>query len=298
MRCSTRPWRSTSSTEPELSVVVGSTGAPGALERCLAALEGQLDGVEVIVCGPDAGPSVRERFPFVVWYPQEGALVPELWRDGIRASRGELVALTIAPMTPAADWVDSLRRVLKACDAVGGAIEPASRLGLVDGAEYLCRYGRDMLPFPPTASLDLAGDNAGYRRALLDEVADSWADGFWEPDVHRALAARGADLRHDPAVVVRMGPSAGFGAFVRQRLAHGRVFGRTRGSGAPAATNVVRIGLAALVPLVLLARTARQVFGRRRLRGRLLGSLPVLLVFDLAWAAGEALGHLDAVRRR
>jgi hypothetical protein len=290
-------WRPTSQADPELSVVVGSTGAAGALERCLVALEGQLGGVEVIVCEPAPRPeSLRERFPFVRWHVREGALVPELWRDGIRLTHGALVALTISPMTPAGDWVDSLRRALAANDAVGGAIEPAPGLGLVDGAEYLSRYGRDMLPFPPGASLDLAGDNAGYRRTRLEEVAGSWQDGFWEPEVHRALAARGAELRHDPTVVVHMGSSAGFRAFLRQRLVHGRAFGRGRGGSG--AVNAARIARAAAVPVVLLARTARETFGRRRLRARLVISLPVLVAFDVAWAAGEALGHLDALRAR
>lgn len=292
-------WRSTSPAEPQLSVVVASNGAPGALERCLAALEGRLGGVEVIVCEPAPGAeSLRGRFPFAHWHVREGALVPELWRDGIRLARGELVALTISPMVPAGDWIDSLLRALAVSDAVGGAIEPAPGLGLVDGAEYLSRYGRDMLPFPPGASLDLAGDNAGYRRARLEEVADSWQDGFWEPEVHRALAARGAELRHDPTVVVHMGHSAGFLAFLRQRLVHGRAFGRSRGHDGSRAANASRIGLAVAVPIVLLARTVRETLGRRRLRARLVVSLPVLLAFDLAWAAGEALGHLDALRRR
>ena len=222
--------------------------------------------------------------------------MPELWRDGIGRARGELVALTISPMVPAEDWLASLRASLDACDAVGGAIEPAAGLGLADLAEYFSRYSRDMLPFTERSSLDLPGDNAGYRRARLVEVGGSWENGFWEPDVHRALAARGAVLRHDPSVVVRMGRSAGASAFLRQRLVHGRAFGRSRGRGSSTTANTMRIALAAVVPFVLLARTAREVVGRRRLRGRLVASLPLLIAFDVAWAAGEALGHFDALR--
>jgi len=56
--------------------------------------------------------------------------------------------------------------------------------------------------------------------------------------------------------------------------------------------------LAGAVPLVLVARTAREVFGRRRCRTRFLAALPALLAFDVAWAAGEALGHLDTLFHR
>jgi hypothetical protein len=52
------------------------------------------------------------------------------------------------------------------------------------------------------------------------------------------------------------------------------------------------------VPVVLLARTFREVFSRRRLRLRLVAATPVLLAYDIAWAAGEAVGHLDSLRAR
>jgi hypothetical protein len=282
-----------------VSVVVASNGAPGALERCLDALASQTDAAEVIVCeaaAPDE--AVRRRYPFASWHVRKGALVPVLWRDGIERATGDLVALTISPMTPAPGWVDAVRAALVDADAAGGAIEPGNDLRLADAAEHLARYARDLLPFERRPSLELAGDNAGYRRALLLEVADSWRGGFWEPDVHRALAGRGAVLVHDPTLVVTMGRSAGATAFLRQRLAHGRVFGRSRGAGRPRGANLGRAAAAVLVPLVLVARTAREVLRRRRLRLRLVVSLPFLLAFDLAWAAGEALGHLDAARGR
>lgn len=290
---------STSSAESTLSVVVASNGAPGAVERCLTALEEHLDAVEVIVCEPaSSSEELRRRFPFATWHVREGALVPELWRDGIARATGELVALTISPMVPEPNWLASLRAGLSVSDAVGGAIEPAGGLRLVDLAEYFCRYSRDMLPFPEQFSLELAGDNAAYRRDRLQEVGDTWGEGFWEPEVHRALAARGAQLRHDPSVIVRMGRSAGASAFLRQRLTHGREFGRSRGRGSAGPVNLARVLLAAIVPLVLLGRTAREVFRRRRLRTRFVVCIPLLIAFDVAWAVGEARGHLDALRGR
>ena len=56
---------SSSAERPTLSIVVGSNGAPASVEVCLAALEPQVDGAEVLVCEPAASPpDVRERFPF------------------------------------------------------------------------------------------------------------------------------------------------------------------------------------------------------------------------------------------
>jgi hypothetical protein len=62
--------------------------------------------------------------------------------------------------------------------------------------------------------------------------------------------------------------------------------------------NLLRVAAAPVVPVVLLLRTAQEVVRRGRLRATLVLSLPALLVFDVAWAAGEAAGHLDALRKR
>jgi hypothetical protein len=280
-----------------LSIVVGSNGALGAVDACLEALAGQADGVEVIVCEPAASPrDVQERHGFARFLERPGALVPELWRDGIDVASGSVVALTISPMRPAADWVARIGDRLGKDEVVAGAVEPGVGLRLVDWAEYFCRYARDMRPFPRRENPQIPGDNCAYRRDLLVRMRPLFRAGFWEPEVNRVLSAEGVKLWHDPDVVVYQGRSAGFRAFVRQRLLHGRVYGRQRGARMARAQNLVRVPLAVLVPVVLAYRTGREVFARRRLRGRFLASLPPLLVFDGAWAIGEARGHFDAFR--
>ncbi len=266
--------------DPSLSIVVASNGAPGSVEACLAALEGQVDDAEVIV------------------QDRAGALVPELWRDGIDAASGAVVALTISPMRPAADWVARIREHLEQDDVVAGAIDPGEGLRIVDWAEYFCRYARDMRPFARRENPEIPGDNCAYRRELLVGTRELWRDGFWEPEVNRALRADGVRLWHDPDVVVFQGRSAGFGAFFHQRLEHGRAYGRQRGARFGAGRNAAGVALAVVVPVVLAVRTAREVFSRGRYRTRLVVALPALLAFDAAWAAGEAMGHLDTLRGR
>lgn len=279
--------------------MVGSNGAPGSVERCLAALAPQVDGAEVIVCESAGSPeATKARYPFARFLERPGALVPALWRDGIAASTGSAVALTISPMVPAPDWVSRLAERLQEDEVVAGAIEPGEGLRVVDWAEYFCRYARDMRPFERRENAEIPGDNCGYRRELLERTWPLYAAGFWEPEVNRALRAEGVKLWHDPSVVVFQGRSAGFRAFARQRLRHGRAYGRQRGARFGRGRNAAGIVLAWIVPAVLLARTAREVVARRRLRGRLLVSLPVLLAFDVAWALGEAAGHADVLRGR
>jgi hypothetical protein len=266
--------------EPAVSIVVASNGAPGSVEACLDSLAGQLDGAQVVV------------------QDRPGATVPELWRDGIDAATGSIVALTISPMRPAPDWVARIRERLVEDEVVAGAIDPGEDLRIRDWAEYFCRYARDMRPFARRENPEIPGDNCAYRRGLLERTRDLYRDGFWEPEVNRALRAEGVQLWHDPDVVVRQGRSAGFGAFVRQRLVHGRAYGRQRGARLGTGRNVAGVALAVVVPFVLVVRTAQEVFSRRRFRARLVVSLPMLLAYDAAWAAGEALGHLDTLRRR
>jgi hypothetical protein len=227
---------------------------------------------------------------------RDGALVPELWSDGIDASTGDVVCITLSIMRPASDWLETARAVAADAHAVGGAIEPGHDLRLRDWAEYFCRYARDMLPFEPHETTDLPGDNAVYRRSALDATRDVYRAGFWEPDVNRALAENGKRLLHTPELVVYQGRSAGFRAFVRQRLVHGRAYGRQRGGRFSTTRNAAGVLLAVVVPAVLVARTTREVFSRRRHRTRLVASLPALLAYDIAWAAGEAAGHLDSLR--
>ena len=151
---------------------MGSNGAPGSVEACLAALAGQVDSVEVIVCEPSAS-GAGASFPAVRFLERAGALVPELWRDGIDAATGDDVALTISPMRPAPDWVATLRARLAEDDVVAGAIDPGDGLRLVDWAEYFCRYARDMRPFERRENPEIPGDNCAYRRELLDGPGSS-----------------------------------------------------------------------------------------------------------------------------
>jgi hypothetical protein len=286
-------------TQPALSIVVGAHASERALSACLEALDRQRDGAEVIVCEAEpSSPELRERFGWARFLERPGGRVPHLWSEGIDHSRGRIVALTNSTMVPADDWTWVLKAEHERWDAVAGAIEPGEGLRVSDWAEYFCRYSPDMLPFEGRQTPDLPGDNASYKRDLLETARELYRDGFWEPDVHRALDARGAGLWHSPRLVVCQGPSAGARAFAGQRLHHGRAHGAQRGARYSAVRNLAGVLGAPLVPLLLTLRIVRRVWARGRLRGRLVAALPLIALFNAAWAAGEAAGHLDALRGR
>lgn len=282
------------SAEPTLSVVIGSAAPPERLEACLTALAPQVDGVEVLVHEATESPAaLRARYPWARFTTTPGALVPHLWRDGIDAATGDAVALTIGPMQPAPDWIMRVREALGSHEAVGGAIEPARGLPLVDLAEFLCRYARDMRPFEARPNVDIPGDNAAYRASALALVREEYRDGFWENVVDRRLADAGVVPWHTPDVVVSMGRSAGFHAFVRQRSAHGRLYGHQRGERFGRARNLVGVLASPLVPFLMTLRVYRELASRRRVGARVLLALPIVFAFNLVWAVAEARGHAD-----
>lgn len=301
MRSSTPSSTSSSSAEPTVSVVVASNAPAEALERCLAALEPQRgDGVDVLVYeGRPSPTALRERFRWASFVERPGALVPELWRDGIDESAGDVVALTIAQMRPAPGWLAAIREQHRRYDAVAGAIDPDDGLRLADWGEFFCRYARDMRPFEGHECADLPGDNAAYKRAVLDRTRELYRDGFWEPVVHRRLIADGdVVLWHTPDVVVRQGPSAGWRAFVRQRLEHGRMFGRQRGASFGPARGLIGVLAAPVVPFLMSVRILRELQARRRYRLRFVAAFPHVLLFNAVWAFAEARGQLDVLKER
>ena len=283
-----------------VSVVIAAAAPGPSLEAALEVLEPQLDDrVEVLVCEARASPQgLRDRFAWARFLEGPDALVPQLWRDGIDHSCGDIVALTIAQMQPADNWIDTIREEQRRVEVVGGAVEPGKRLRVSDWAEYFCRYSRDMLPFAARSNIDLPGDNAAYRRRLLEQNRELYRNGFWEPDVHRKLSADGAVCWHSPALVVRQGRSFGWGAFMRQRLAHGRAHAQQRGARFSRMRNAAGVLGAPLVPFLMTLRVLRHVSSKRRWRVRALTALPVIFSFNVAWAWAEALGHLDMLVQR
>ena len=283
-----------------VTVVIAASAPHANLAVALASLEPQLDAnVDVIVCeAQPSDASLQDRFRWARFVTLVGALVPELWREGIDRSAADIVALTIAQMTPASDWIATIRDEHRRAPVVGGAIEPGAGLRVRDWAEYFCRYARDMLPFAGRDNPELPGDNAAYRRSVLLRNRELYRDGFWEPVVQRKLAADGVLCWHSPALVVRQGRSYGWRAFVRQRLAHGRKYAHQRGEHFSRGRNLVGVFGAPLVPPLMTLRVWREVARRRIRRGRVFVALPVVFSFNVAWACAEAFGHLEMFIRR
>lgn len=277
-----------------MSVVVAARDAGGVTREAVEAVRREAAGLdaEVVVVAPSGSREAElARSSAVVLEVAGDPLAPELWKAGIDATTGDVVALTIAQCVPAPGWLPALVGALDPlCVAAGGPVVLRSRRPGVVAAFYL-RYSSYLRPFARREALDVPGDNAIYRRAALDEVREVWRHGFWENEVNVALRARGEILILDPRPVIALRTVGGFRAFCRQRFRHGRIFGAWR-----AATGVGRWRalLAPLVPLVMISRIVRRVPNGERLRFAV--ALPFLAAYLLAWVAGETTGLLFAQR--
>jgi hypothetical protein len=280
----------------DVTVVVACVEARRSIDRCLASIEAacrELRAEIVVVDASTDGTAeeVASRWPAIqlLRYPP-GTLVPALWAAGLRGSSAPAVVFTIGQVIVPPEWTRALLGGLELADGAGGPMLLADAAGPVDWAVFYLRYSAFLPGQLPNGivSGEIAGDNAAYRRAALDQHSESLAEGFWEVDFHQRLRRSGGRLTARRDAAVRFEHSAPLPAMLRHRFEHGRHFGAQR---VEHGSSTARVALAApVVPLVLALRAARRVVREPGYRLRFLAALPIFLVLAAAWSAGEAAG--------
>ena len=279
-----------------VSVVIAAWPDLDGLTECLASLAPQQDAATeiLVVSGAYFPTEIRNRFFWVQWLQgPPGILVPHLWSTGVNTSRGKIVAITTARFVPARDWLKNICEAHKrlASAGVGGPIDPPRGRSTKAWATYFLRYSAYLKYTREQIVHEIAGDNASYKRESLAAHREAIADGFWEPDFHRLLRAEGETLSFVPAIRATQGAPFSIRCFCMQRFQHGRHFGRMRLRGSSAPVRIARVVTSPLIPAVLVAKIFGRVVASRRYFGRLLFSLPLLLVFVVAWTLGEVFGY-------
>jgi|GEM_PF-772489 len=282
---------------PRVSVVVASIDARATIRSSLSAfLEEVGDQGEVILVDASrdgTAEEVERLFPEVrVLRRPAGWLAPELWRDGLREAVSPLVAFSTAQMVPSSGWLESHRTCLArtGAAAVGGPIEPSTRLSANDRAVYLLRYVNYGFQVAHARGFEPPGDNAIYRREALLGLEDSWTNGFWEVEVHRLLRAQGAKLELASSAVVEFRGGSHLRGMLRQRQLHARHYGAARAGRMRLWQRMARSVAAPIVPAVMLRRIALMLGARKSGFGPWLAALPALGLLLAAWTTGETLG--------
>jgi hypothetical protein len=213
---------------------------------------------------------------------------------GLKAARGEFVAILEDRGVPRSDWAATVVRLHRTHSnaAIGGAVENGCDR-ILNWAAYFCDFGRYRLPFPFGPRRYLSDVNVSYKRQALDDTRQLWHTRYHEPLVHWALERAGHVLVASPDLVVdQVRGDLTLKALVSERFAWGRLFGSIRRQADAPHRRLWRACLAPAVPLVLFWRFLRHLAasGPTGRRGAL--AAPAVLVLLCVWSAGELVGYL------
>ena len=277
---------------PRLSVVIASVNGLGCIVECLEKLEAQTarDQMEVIVVDrrtDGTAEAVARRFPWVVLLAgRTGRSIPELRWEGMRAARGDWIAVIEDHCMVPPGWAAA---ILSYDDSpygvVGGPVENGARDRLLDWAFFLAEYGPCMPPLAEGETDAVPGNNAAYRRSVLPLGGEGWAR-LWESFLQNELRKMGVRVFLSEALLLYHKKSFRLGEMLEQRYLYSRSFAAMRGK------SLLRAVLALALPPVLLVRMIRCLAAKRRNGKEFLLGLPVVALFLLSWAAGEMVGHL------
>jgi len=281
-----------------LSVVVPSVNGWSDLSDCLRALmvAGREVPLEVLVADR-LGDAVRERiraeFPSVrILSAPAGTTIPALRAMAFEAATADAVAVIEDHVLVPPDWAKALLDALAAGeDVIGGAVENAATERLVDWAAFLCEYSPLMPPLPAGPAAAITGNNTVYRRSVLLRYRSVWTGGGWENRLHEALRRDGIPLYQHPEIVVGHKMHYSVLGYLGQRYLYARAYAGDRVAGGGPLRRLGFGCAALLLPGLLWCRIVTTVWRKHRHRRELLRSLPLLLLFVMAWGAGEAVGY-------
>ena len=283
----------------KISVVAVSVDGLPLIDECVRALEnqrGDFDAEIIVVscCNDSTAEHIKKNFPCVkLLQLSERLSIPELRAIGISHATGDIIAITEDRCIAQENWFEEIIKAHKlGYEAVGGAIENGGIHRIVDWAVYLCEYSHMMLPIPYGEVNSIPGNNASYKREILDKVDESIKRNYWEFFLHEEMRKLGVKFLSVPTIVVRKKKEFGFLYFLTQRFHYSRSFAGMRRSNIPVPKRLLHALFSPLLPFLMIRRIAKQVFQKRRYRKEFLLSLPLLAVFLVSYAFGEFTGYL------
>ena len=283
-----------------VSVVVASGAGGEFLFRCLRSLTPQVErlGAELIVVDR-MGVATRERiaraFPrarLLAAPAEPRPTVPQMRRIGLEAASGSIVAVLEEHCTAPDGWLDAIVAGFRDDDAaIGGPILDDGYARLRDWCVYFSEYHNYLPPWGDVERYALNGANIAYDRARALRHRDVLDGGYWEVVLHPLLARDGKFRAVEAAGARHTGPFD-YRYYLRQRYLLSRVWGGTQRELVPAGKRLAHLVLGPLFPLFLFARVTSRVLERRRLLGRYLATLPLLVPAWICYSFGEWLGYL------
>ena len=282
----------------DLAVVVPSVNGWSDLQGALTALYAQVGNatLEVIVV-ERVGDAVRR--PLKQQFPQATVIevgkevtIPQMRALAFNAAHADVVGVIEDHVIVPPHWA---QRILAAhaagAQVVGGAVENAATGRLVDWAAFLCEYSHCIVPPPNGAAPWLTGNNVTYRRALLERFSDLLREGRWEDALHNALKDAGIELISRDDICVGHKKHYSVAEYTSQRYLYSRAYAALRVNKAPWHKRLLYACASVALPPLIYWRVVSRVLQSGRHRTELLLSLPLLALFSVSWALGEAVGY-------
>ena len=286
--------------EPRLSIVIPVRHAPrtirSTIESALAQCHSYPAEVIAVVSSQDPSAALLAGFedPALRVMVVEGKQgVPQLRRNGVLASSAPLIAIAEDHCLFPAGWAEGLARNIEErhVDVSGGPVGNG-RLSIPGWAQYYSRYTAFLPPGVEAPVATLPGNNACYRREILDRHGRCIVDGFWEAEFNDTIRHAGYRFWISPSLVVKQRQHRGALEYVPLRYRHGRCYGARRMATATFAQRRRLLARAPLIAAVLFFRALRNVARKPGHRLRFLAVSPLVLAYVCAWAAGEIAGYL------
>lgn len=282
----------------KLSIIIAAWNGAEMLRDCLSSLEKQIESASaevVVVSNFENGiDKLQAEFSFAnyIVLPPD-ATVPKLRERGIRESNGAIIVLSEDICTFEGNWC---REIIKAHDSeysiIGGAIENSENQDALDWAVYFYDYGKYMLPDESRIIDTLSGMNVSYKREILDQIKENYADGFFETFINEELKRRGYELFLMPSAIVVHRKNYEFKKVAKQFYHQARSFAARRVLNFSVSKRFIFLMASVLLPFLLPVRIISQVKGKNRHLRELAISLPYLISLMSIWAFGEFCGYL------
>jgi hypothetical protein len=284
---------------PPLSVVVATTEGWPYVRPLVVSLRGQAEAVGAEIVFADgsgrAAPAVDDIGPNTRWLTFAETTVFRLFMDGLRAARGEIVAMTEDHCTVHAGWcaaILSAHAEHPTAAAIGGALENGSSGSLVDWASFFITQGMHLAPLGEREVGATTNEaNLSFKHWAVEQLGDSAGMGFMAILELPRLAERGGVLRVDDRMVVDHFQTIGFGPTTAIHYHNGRSIAGFRRAGGMTGEDWLRMAAALVLPVVRTYRAFRIVWAKGRLHGTLLASLPLMLWLDYSQGIGHLVGY-------
>ena len=280
----------------KLSVVIPSVNGWADLDRCLTALAAQRDAVPLEVLVPErCGPSVRDntasKFPWAILLPvSKETTIPEMRALAFDRATADSVAVIEDHVIVPSGWAEALLRARATAKVVGGGVQNAATEKLVDWAAFLCEYSHMLPPLPNGENDWITGNNTVYARELLEEHREVTHAGRWESYLHDVLRKEGVPLIFRPDIMVGHQKHYTVWEYFSQRYLYARSYAGARALEGSTGRRLAYGFVSFALPPVLLWRTVSRPLRKEVDRSLVWKSLPLTLLFVMAWSAGDIVG--------